>query len=58
VTFERANVQLVAINVVPDGDYLAVFDQLEAWAESGYLDFETCHPQVDGSLDDFPPDLQ
>lgn len=54
VTFERANSLLVAINISPDGDYLAVFDQLEAWADSGLLDFETCHARVDGSFDDAP----
>ena len=43
-----------AINIAPDADYLAVFDQLEAWADSNLFDFETCHPRVEGSFDDSP----
>ena len=54
VTFERADDHLIAINIAPDADYLAVFDQLEAWGELDLLDFETCHPRVDGSFDDAP----
>lgn len=54
VTFERANENLIAIDVAPDADYLSVFDQLEAWADSGLLEFETCHPRVEGSFDDAP----
>ena len=54
VTFERANNSLVAINIAPDANYLAVFDKLEAWADSNLLDFETCHPRVEGSFDDSP----
>ncbi|MCC9657983.1 DUF4265 domain-containing protein [Rhodopirellula halodulae] len=54
VTFERANGSLVAINIAPESDYLSVFDQLEAWADSGLLDFETFHARVEGSFDDAP----
>ncbi|MEZ6094960.1 MAG: DUF4265 domain-containing protein [Pirellulaceae bacterium] len=54
VTFERANKHLVALTVSPESDYLAVFDQLEDWADSGFLDFETCHSRVEGSFDDVP----
>ena len=54
VTFERADNSLLAINIAPDADYLAVFDQLEAWADSDLLEFETCHPRVVGSFDDTP----
>lgn len=56
ITFERANDRLVAVDVWPDADYRGVFEQLEAWADSGLLDFETCDPRVEGSFDDVPPD--
>ena len=54
VTFERANDSLIAINIAPDADYHSVFNQLEAWADSDLLDFETCHQRVEGSFDDAP----
>ena len=53
-TYERATGDKVAITVAPEGEYLDVYDQLDAWADDGLLDFETCHERVEGSFDDAP----
>jgi hypothetical protein len=39
--YERANNRLIAIDVLPDGDYQAVCDQLWAWEQEGILQYET-----------------
>lgn len=55
-TYERANNVHVAIDIKPTGDYIAVYDQLEAYEESGFLIFETCEARVEDSFDDAPDD--
>ncbi|MBX0335167.1 DUF4265 domain-containing protein [Pontibacter sp. HSC-14F20] len=54
VTYERANNIYVALDMKPEGDYQAVFDQLEEYLEQDILGFETCEARIEGSFDDFP----
>ena len=42
VTYERANGKDVAIDIKPEGDHLAVYDQLDEYEASELLSFETC----------------
>ena len=53
-TYERADKTLVAVDIKPSGDHLAVYDQLDKYADEGYLGFETCEARVEGSFDDLP----
>jgi hypothetical protein len=53
---ERHSGGFVAIDVPPDVDYDAVFDQLEAWADEELLDFETCERRVDDDFGSDPDD--
>jgi hypothetical protein len=56
--FEGANSGYFAIDVGPDGDYVAVRSQLDEWAEAGLLQYETCEARVPGSFDDRPGDKE
>ena len=56
VSAERADDLYVSITVSPEGDYLAVFNLFDAWADEGHLGLETCHAREEGSFDDSPPD--
>jgi hypothetical protein len=40
-SYERANALLVAIDVLPSGNYQRVCDQLWAWEQQGKLEYET-----------------
>lgn len=53
-SYERADSTLVAVDIKPSGDYLAVYNQLDKYADEEYLGFETCEARVDGSFDDLP----
>jgi len=53
-SYERADDINVAIDVEPDGDYLASYDKLEEFENNGFLDFETCEARVNSSFDDSP----
>lgn len=53
-TYERANGKDVAIDIKPEGDHLAVYDQLDEYEANGYLSFETCEARTEGSFDDLP----
>ena len=53
-SYERADRTLVAVDIKPSGDYLAVYDQLDEYANDEYLGFETCEARVEGSFDDLP----
>ncbi|MEQ8415841.1 MAG: DUF4265 domain-containing protein [Imperialibacter sp.] len=53
-TCERADARLVAIDIKPNGDYLAVFNELETYLEKEILIFETCEERAEGSFDDSP----
>ena len=55
-TYERADGTNISIDIKPDGDYVAIYDQLDKFANSGYLSFETCEARADGSFDDLPED--
>jgi len=55
-SFENADSTLFAISVRPDGDYLAILDALDVWANQDVLGLETCEERVDGSFDDSPDD--
>ena len=49
---ERADASLIAIDIKPDGDYMAVFNKLEIYFEKDILFFETCEERAEGSFDD------
>jgi hypothetical protein len=53
-TYERANGKDVAIDIKPQGDYLAVYDQLDEYEASELLSFETCEARAESSFDDLP----
>jgi hypothetical protein len=55
-TFERADGNHVAVDIKPDGDHIAIFDQLDEYEQEGFLSFETCEARVEGSFDDAPYD--
>jgi Domain of unknown function (DUF4265) len=40
-SYERANSRLVAVDVLPGGNYQRVCDRLWAWEQEGLLDYET-----------------
>jgi ribosome maturation protein Sdo1 len=42
VTYERANGIYVALDMAPEGNYQAIFDKLEEYADQEILGFETC----------------
>jgi len=54
ISYERANHIYVALDMKPEGDYQAVFDQLDEYSEQGLLGFETCEARIEGSFDDLP----
>ena len=56
MTYERANMTYVAIDIKPTGYHIAVYDQLDAYEQSGLLGFETGEARVEGSFDDLPDD--
>jgi hypothetical protein len=51
-SFERADGSHVAVDIKPNGDYNAIFDQLDAFEQEGFLSFETCEARIEGSFDD------
>jgi hypothetical protein len=53
-TYERANGKDVAIDIKPEGDHLAVYDQLDEYEAGELLSFETCEARAEGSFDDLP----
>lgn len=53
-SYERADSINVAIDIKANGNYNAVYDQLEEYIEKGFLSFETCEARVKGSFDDIP----
>lgn len=53
-SIERANSTLVAVDIKPSGDHLAVYDKLDRYADEEYLGFETCEARAEGSFDDSP----
>ena len=55
--YERGDSVFVAIDVEPDGNYQAVFDQLLEWEKSGLLAFESCEARQEGSFDDRPEEV-
>lgn len=46
----------VYLDLAPDGNYQAVFDQLSALEKKGIIGFETCEARVVGSFDDVQED--
>jgi Domain of unknown function (DUF4265) len=40
-SYERASAQLVAMDVLPEGDYQHVCDMLWSWEQEGLLEYET-----------------
>lgn len=54
VTYERANSIYVALDMAPEGNYQAIFDKLEEYADQDILGFETCESRLEGSFDDLP----
>lgn len=57
-SYERSDSTHVAIDIKPNGDHVAVYDQLDVYEEEGHLTFETCEARVEGSFDDFPEEEQ
>jgi hypothetical protein len=54
-SFENADSKLYAVNIPVKADYLAVYNQIELWADKEeFLSFETTHERVPGSFDDEP----
>lgn len=54
ISYERANAIYFSLDMAPEGNYQAVFDQLDAWEQRGLLGFETCEARMEGSFDDVP----
>lgn len=52
VSYERANEIYFSLDMLPNGDYQAVFDELETLTEKNILEFETCEAREEGSFDD------
>ena len=57
-TYERADAINVAIDIKAEGNYNAVYDQLEKFIKKDYLSFETCETRIEGSFDDIPEEEQ
>ena len=55
-SYERATKNTVAIDIDPEGDYLATYDKLEEFADRDLLGFETCESREEGSFDDAAED--
>ena len=53
-SYERADSINVAIDIKPNGDHIAVYDQLDEYEKAGFLSFETCEARIEGSFDDLP----
>lgn len=51
---ERAGWGILSIDIPPEGDYWAVFEQLAEWRDESVLFFETCEPRVPGRFDGAP----
>jgi len=51
---ERANANIVCVNLNPDADYEAILDLLDSLEADGLLQYETCEARVEGSFDDAP----
>lgn len=56
LSYERNNNLCLSLDLAPDGNYQAVFDQLSALEKKGIIGFETCEARVVGSFDDVQED--
>ncbi|CAA9376832.1 MAG: hypothetical protein AVDCRST_MAG74-42 [uncultured Pyrinomonadaceae bacterium] len=54
VSYERANDNLVALDIEPDADYDALCDKLWKLEQEGILEYETCESRVQNKFDDEP----
>ena len=50
----QVTVNFFCFDIPPEGDFNAIYRQLESLEDEGYLEFETCEERQEGSFDDFP----
>ncbi len=52
ISYERANDNLVALDVEPQADYDALCEKLWESEQEGILEYETCESRVQNRFDD------
>ena len=51
---QQVTAQFFVFDIPPEGDFDAIYQQLESLEKSGLLEFETCEAREEGSFDDLP----
>lgn len=54
VTWEGSDGRLFSLDIPTESQYQAVCDQLWAWEQAGFLEYETCEARMPGGFDDPP----